>query len=78
MQTAVRVLCNSPANILNMDAGSLAVGSPADICIIDTEAEWQLTEETMKSRGKNSPFIEWDFVGRCAYSIVDGVVKFPY
>jgi len=75
MQTAVRVLCNNPARILNINAGSLAAGTPADICIIDTEKMWQLTESNMKSRGKNTPFLEWEFMGRCVYNVIDGVVK---
>lgn len=76
MQTAVRVLCNSPANILGINAGTLATGAPADICIINIEDVWQLTEQNMKSRGKNSPFIGWDFTGRCTYSVIDGIVKY--
>ena len=75
MQTLVRVLCNAPAKILKCSCGSLTVGAPADICIIDTEETWQLNAETMKSRGKNTPFLDWDFMGRCVYSVVDGEIK---
>lgn len=75
LKTAVRVLCNSPANILGINAGSLSVGGAADICIINMEEEWKLTKSNIKSQGKNSPFIEWDFLGRCAYSIIDGNIK---
>ena len=75
MKTAVRVLCNSPANILGIDAGSLSVGSNADICIIDPEADWQLTDSNIKSRGKNTPFMDWDFMGRSVYTIIDGELK---
>ena len=75
MQTLVRVLCNAPAKILGCSCGSLTVGAAADICIINTEETWQLTAETMKSRGKNTPFLDWDFMGRSVYCLVDGVVK---
>lgn len=76
LNTAVRVLSNAPSSILGIESGSLKAGMPADICIIDTEEEWQLNNETMQSRGKNTPFFNWDFIGRCSHSIIDGEIKY--
>lgn len=77
LNTAVHVLSNSPAKILNLDSGSLKEGYTADLTIIDMNEEWQLSSQNMKSRGKNTPFTDWNFVGRCVYTIIDGVVKHP-
>jgi len=75
IQTAVNALCRRPAEILGLNEGSLQIGKPADICIINSEDEWQLTETDMKSRGKNTPFIDWNFIGRCQLSIINGDIK---
>jgi dihydroorotase len=61
-----------PARTLGLDGGVLAPDRPADICVFDPEAVWRLQPETMLSRGKNSPFIGWEFTGRTAYTVVGG------
>jgi dihydroorotase len=35
--------------------GTLAVGAPADICIIDTEKEWRVDPAEFASKGRNTP-----------------------
>ena len=61
---AVAALTCNPARVIGIDAGHLAPGSLADLCIVDPEGRWRLTPETMKSRGRNSPFIGEELVGR--------------
>ena len=46
----------APANILGLAAGVLAEGKPADITIIDPDAEWTVDPSKFTSRGHNSPF----------------------
>ena len=70
-----RVTCR-PAQILGINAGNLAVGSPADICIFDPETHWTLTREGMVSCGRNSPFIGWELRGRVAYTLLDGEIVY--
>lgn len=47
--------CN-PARILNLDNGTLKIGSDADITVIDPEHTWTVDVKNFVSRGKNSPF----------------------
>ncbi len=49
----------NPSNILGIDRGSLKKGAPADIVIIDPEKEYTYTKDSIMSRSKNSPFINW-------------------
>ncbi|TGO03069.1 hypothetical protein PN36_13340 [Candidatus Thiomargarita nelsonii] len=46
-----------PAQILGIEAGTLAEGSTADVCIFDPNKRWTLNEENMHSLGQNSPFL---------------------
>ena len=70
-----RVTCG-PAEILGVEAGTLAEGRPADICIYDPEHPWTLDESTILSAGKNTPFIGWEFTGRVTHTVVDGRVVY--
>lgn len=70
-----RITCG-PAEILGVDAGTLAEGMPADICIYDPERPWTVDESTILSAGKNTPFIGWEFTGRVTHTLVDGRVVY--
>lgn len=66
-----RLTCDA-ARILGLDAGTLSVGMPADICIYDPHARWQLGAERLLSQGKNSPFLGWTFTGRVTHTLLGG------
>jgi dihydroorotase len=65
-----------PAQILGIDAGTLAVGSAADVCIFDPNSCWTLSEENMQSIGHNSPFLGWEFNGKVTYTLINGKVVY--
>ena len=68
----IEKLSLGPARVLGLDSGQLGLGSVADICVFDPEAEWTLTEEAMRSSGKNSPLLGLPLKGRVCYTLVDG------
>ena len=70
-----RLTC-APAAILGLASGSLDIGAAADVCIFDPQANWQLTPETLKSRGKNSPWLGYIMAGKVRHTLVDGRVVY--
>ncbi len=76
LPTALARITASPAEVLGLPSGQLAVGAVADVCIFDPEAIWQLTPETLKSRGKNSPWIGYMMTGKVKTTLVGGRVVF--
>ena len=62
----------NPSNILGIDRGSLKKGSIADIVIIDPGKEYTYTKDSVVSRSKNSPFINWILKGRVSKVFVGG------
>jgi dihydroorotase len=62
----------APAKLLKLDAGYIAEGGPADITIIDPEAEITVDAKGFLSKGKNSPFDGMRLWGRVLYTIVEG------
>lgn len=61
-----------PARVLGLPHGTLAVGSPADVTLIDPECELVVEAATLRSRSKNSPFLGWRLRGAAMYTIVGG------
>jgi len=69
---AIKIMSLAPAKILNIPAGTLKVGVPADITIIDPELEWKVSENDFRSLSKNSPYIGRKLTGRPVCTIVAG------
>ena len=74
IETIIRAMTSTPASILGINTGSLAIGASADICIFNRDANWQLDESNIHSSGKNSPFMGWDFQTRVEHTIVGGTL----
>ncbi|UXY16315.1 dihydroorotase [Chitiniphilus purpureus] len=60
-----------PASYLGFEAG-LAVGNRADLTLFDPEAVWRVTPETLRSQGKNTPFLGYELKGRVRHTLVKG------
>ena len=65
-----------PARILGLAQGTLNIGSPADICIVQPDTSWTLTTQNMTSRGKNTPFLHWPLEGVVQTTLVDGEIVY--
>lgn len=74
IETIIQAMTSTPASILGINTGSLAIGARADICIFNREINWQLDESNIHSSGKNSPFMGWDFQTRVEHTIVGGTL----
>ncbi len=70
-----RVTCD-PASILGIDAGSLSVGRRADICLFDPAEAWCVAAASLRSQGKNTPFLGRELNGRVRMTLVDGRVVY--
>ncbi len=68
------LLTYRPADILNIDAGRLKEGGPADIVVFDPAEEVVVDAERFESRGRNCPFDGHRLRGRIHYTIVAGNV----
>jgi len=71
-QRLVELLSVNPARILGVTGGSLAVGRPADITIIDPDVEYTFLRDQIVSKSKNSPFIGRKLQGRAVLTMVGG------
>jgi dihydroorotase len=72
---ALATVTQRPAEILGEDTGRLCVGGKADIVVFDPAAHWRLTEQSIVSSGKNSPFLGYELEGRAHFTIVGGDLR---
>lgn len=68
----VDLLCSGPARSFGLPYGTLRVGSPADVVVLDPKREWFLSEESVRSKSKNSPFLGKKLVGATEHVFVGG------
>ena len=73
-QMLAKMTCN-PAGVLGIDRGTLQVGKPADVTVIDPKAKWTLDKAQSKSKSRNTPFHDIEVTGRAVATIVGGDVK---
>jgi dihydroorotase len=76
LATTLARVTSDPARVLGVRTGTLAPGAPADVVLFDPEAEALLSAATLKSRGKNTPFIGYALAGRVRATLVAGVVVY--
>ena len=74
LKEVVRKMSTNPARIFNVPGGSLAVGMPADIAIIDMDKEWTVEAGKFESKSRNCPFQGWKLKGQVVSTIVGGKV----
>jgi dihydroorotase len=74
LPAALARVTSHPAALLGIDAGTLRVGAPADVCIFDPDAAWRVTPESLRSQGRNTPFAGYEMTGKVRYTLVGGHV----
>jgi dihydroorotase len=74
LSDAVAKLTVGPAKVMKFaeGVGTLKAGAPADIAILDLDAEWTVDRQRLQSKSKNTPFHGVTLLGRAVGTIVDG------
>ncbi|MCR9296777.1 MAG: dihydroorotase, partial [bacterium] len=73
---AIACLSSTPARVLGITAGSLALGKPADVVVIDPDFAWTVTPATCFSRSRNTPLLNQQLHGKARHVWVDGQLRF--
>ncbi|WP_071395401.1 dihydroorotase [Bacillus tuaregi] len=68
----VEYLSSKPAQVFGLDGGSLTVGAPADIVLLDLKHEEKINPHNFLSKGRNTPFSDWKCKGWPVVTLVDG------
>lgn len=74
----IALMTIEPARLCHLDTrgvGTLRVGGPADVTVIDPTAQWTIDVDTFKSKSVNTPFGGRSVTGRAALTIVNGDIR---
>ncbi|WP_077326044.1 dihydroorotase [Virgibacillus siamensis] len=69
-------LTGKPADVFNLPYGKLEEGAFADITIIDLDKEATVDKHNFASKGKNTPFHNWNVQGIPVMTIVNGKIAY--
>jgi dihydroorotase len=67
-----RLLSTTPARLLGLPGGSLAVGAEADIILVDPDTPWKIDADRMAASAGNTPFDGLPVQGRVLKTIKGG------
>ncbi|MHB1099701.1 MAG: amidohydrolase family protein, partial [Burkholderiales bacterium] len=73
---ALSRVTSRPADVLGIESGILSPGAVADLCIFAPDAYWKIEPKSLKSQGKNTPFLGLEMKGRVRYTLVGGHIVY--
>lgn len=77
LATTLARITSDAAKIMGIrKGGHLGVGARADLCLFDPDASQTITRESLKSQGKNTPFLGHQLSGVVRYTLVEGRIMF--
>lgn len=70
----IRRMSTVPASLLRLEAGTLQIGAPADLCIFDPNETWTVEPERFRSKARNTVFAGETLTGRVHMTICAGKI----
>ncbi len=64
----------NPSRVLKIEPPSFKKGAPAEVILVSPEEKYLLTEEIIKSKSKNTPFLNKELKGRVKKVILDNQI----
>ncbi|EOT35361.1 dihydroorotase [Enterococcus durans] len=72
LEQVINWLAVKPAEIFQLNAGTLTIGAPADLVVFAIEHLSEIDKKDFLSKGENTPFVGWKVKGETLLTFVDG------
>lgn len=72
---AIECLSWAPSKVIGIRAGTLGIGMPADVIVIDPDHEWTVTPASLASLSRNTPLLNQQLKGKVRHVWVNGISK---
>jgi dihydroorotase len=74
--TALAKVTINPARVLGLKKGTLAIGTDADLVVIDPARRWTVDPSQFRSKSGNTPLAGESLLGRVTHTIVGGQIRY--
>ncbi|HTK31092.1 MAG TPA: dihydroorotase [Candidatus Saccharimonadaceae bacterium] len=74
LERALELWTDAPRALFRLPAVRLEPGHPADVTLIDADAEWTIDATRFHSKGRNTPFDGWRVHGKVLATVCAGAV----
>jgi dihydroorotase len=71
---AIAAITTASAAIIGIPPPALRPGGAADLCVFDPEEAWTVRRESLRSQGKNTPYLGIELTGRVRFTLLAGNV----
>ncbi len=71
---ALASVTTAPSSIIGLPPPTLRAGAVADCCIFAPSDAWTVQRDSLRSQGKNTPFLGIEVLGRVRYTLLAGAV----
>lgn len=78
LERAIELMTSAPAKLMQLPAGELREGGPADITVFDPKAEWTVDPAKFASKSRNTPFTGMALRGVVKFTLCDGKIVYPF
>ena len=72
----IEAMSTTPSRLLGLSAGTLSIGHPADLILIDIDAPWIVDADNLHSRSRNAAIEGRKVQGKVTETIVSGKTVF--
>ena len=76
LETLLERMSAGPARIFGLEPPSITVGSPANLVLLSTEAEWTVQADRFRSRSTNSWLLDRRLTGKVVLTVAAGRVAY--
>ena len=76
LEKLVEMMSVKPREIFGIEGGKIAVGEPADLCLLDTEKKWCVNPNDFVTMGRATPFENWELQGENLLTILRGEIVY--
>jgi dihydroorotase len=75
LSALVAAMATNPARLIG-EHRSLAIGSPADLAVVDASATWRVEREALASASANTPLLGMELPGVVRLTVASGRVTY--